>query len=148
MKRYLLDVNVLVAWGWADHVDHLRVDAWLAGLLGPAFRTDAMMEPSATVLTTPITELGFVRVSLLRARHGVSLAQASRVLAGLLARLGSAHQFLPDDSPVARLPRWVRDAAQTTDGHLAVLAQAHDAQLATCDTGIPGAFLVPQARLV
>jgi hypothetical protein len=27
--NYLLDVNVLVAWGWSDHVDHERTAAWI-----------------------------------------------------------------------------------------------------------------------
>jgi predicted nucleic acid-binding protein len=28
--KYLLDVNVLVAWGWKEHADHERVAKWLA----------------------------------------------------------------------------------------------------------------------
>jgi hypothetical protein len=32
---------------------------------------------------------------------------------------------------------------QTTDGHLLELARTHQAQLATLDTGIPGALLIP-----
>jgi hypothetical protein len=28
--NYLLDVNVLVAWGWADHTEHRRVGLWIA----------------------------------------------------------------------------------------------------------------------
>ncbi len=28
--RYLLDVNVLVAWGWEDHLDHERAAKWIA----------------------------------------------------------------------------------------------------------------------
>ena len=27
---HLLDVNVLVAWGWSDHVDHQRTVRWIA----------------------------------------------------------------------------------------------------------------------
>ena len=34
---------------------------------------------------------------------------------------------------------WVKTSAQTTDGHLAALAEAHGAQLVTLDTGTKGA---------
>ena len=32
MNKYLLDVNVLVAWGWADHADHLRAAKWIGSM--------------------------------------------------------------------------------------------------------------------
>ncbi|MEY2879469.1 MAG: hypothetical protein RLZZ15_1849, partial [Verrucomicrobiota bacterium] len=50
---------------------------------------------------------------------------------------------LPDDVPGDRLPAWVQTPAQTTDGHLLALAARHGAKLATLDTGIPGALLIP-----
>jgi len=65
------------------------------------------------LLTCSITELGFVRV------------------------------FIADDHDVSRLPPWAKTARQTTDGHLAELALAHDAALATLAERIPGAFLIP-----
>jgi hypothetical protein len=37
----------------------------------------------------------------------------------------------------------VTKSTQTTDGHLLELARTHQAQLATLDTGIPGALLIP-----
>ena len=51
--------------------------------------------------------------------------------------------FLADDRGVSRLPRWVKTARQTTDGHLAELARAHGAMLATLDEKIPEAFVIP-----
>jgi len=51
--------------------------------------------------------------------------------------------FIADDHDVSRLPAWAKTAKQTTDGHLAELAAAHDAELATLDERIPGAFLIP-----
>ncbi len=30
--KFLLDVNVLVAWGWSDYVDHERTATWVAML--------------------------------------------------------------------------------------------------------------------
>ena len=50
--------------------------------------------------------------------------------------------MLADDLGADGLPAWVRTPAQTTDGHLLALAQAHAARLATFDAGIPGATLI------
>ncbi len=132
--RYLLDVNLLVAWGWADHADHDRVAAWIGQM---------KRSRSAKLFTSPIPELGFVRVSVQRTGGRVSPDEAGRTLAGMLANLGSRHGFLPDDQPAAEWPDWCRGAAQTTDAHLACLAARHEARLATLDTAIPGAFVVP-----
>jgi predicted nucleic acid-binding protein len=55
--NYLLDVNVLVAWGWGDHTDHDRVARWIASLPGGR---------SHLLLTSAIPQLGFVRVSVQR----------------------------------------------------------------------------------
>jgi len=38
---------------------------------------------------------------------------------------------------------WVKTPKQITDGHLAQLAKANGAILATLDGRIPGAFLIP-----
>jgi len=136
--RYLLDVNVLVAWGWADHADHDRVARWIAALLRSG---------SDQLLTSPIPQLGFVRVSVQRSAGQVTPDAAGRTLTGMLAKLGSAHRFLPDDEPALAWPSWCRGATRTTDAHLLALAAAHRAQLATLDTNIPNAFIVPaQAR--
>lgn len=131
--KYLLDVNVLVACGWADHVDHARVDQWLAARI---------QEGDHELITSAIPELGFVRVSVLRGGGQVTPQQASAVLAGMLQALGGSHRFLPDDQTAESWPAWCQGAARTTDAHLAALAVAHGAQLATLDKGIPGAHLI------
>jgi predicted nucleic acid-binding protein len=132
--NYLMDVNALVAWGWSDHADHDRVDRWIAA---------RMKEGQDTLLTSAIPELGFVRVSVQRSQGCVSVAQAGTVLAGLLNRLGKGHEFLADDQHARSWPAWCQGAARTTDAHLLALAKAHRAELATLDTGIPGAFVIP-----
>jgi predicted nucleic acid-binding protein len=38
---------------------------------------------------------------------------------------------------------WCAGAAQTTDAHLALLAQMHGLELATLDKGIADAFVIP-----
>ncbi|MCH7228668.1 PIN domain-containing protein [Haloferula sp. A504] len=134
---YLLDVNVLVAWGWADHADHYRAARWIGEMIHRA---------DTTLLTSAIPELGFIRVSLQRAGGRLSPSEATRVLHGLIRTLGTSHRFLADDlSSTLGLPEWCLGASRSTDAHLVALANDHNARLATLDTGIPGAYLIPQA---
>lgn len=132
--NYLLDVNVLVAWGWSDHVDHERTAAWIASV---------RRHKATTLMTSAIPELGFVRVSVQRTGGRVTVADATETLAGMLAALGSRHVLLADDQAARQFPEWCSSASRTTDAHLLALAAAHGARLATLDTGIPGAFLIP-----
>ncbi len=131
---YLLDVNVLVAWGWLDHVSHEQTARWIGAT---SART------GSTLLTSAIPELGFVRVSVQRTGGQVTVKEAGKTLAGMLKALGARHAFLPDDRPANGFPHWCSHASRTTDAHLLQLAEAHGALLATLDTRIPGAFLVP-----
>lgn len=131
---YLLDVNVLVAWGWTDHADHNRAVRWLADCK----RTRGLM-----LMTSPIPELGFIRVSVQRAAGRISVKMAADVLRGMLGSLGAKHRFLADDLHCEKWPEWCTSAAHTTDGHLLLLAKRHGIHLATLDAGIPGAWLLP-----
>ena len=132
--KYLLDVNVLVAWGWSDHVDHERAAAWIGA---------ARKQKATTLMTSAIPELGFVRVSVQRAGGYVTIAEATETLAGMVAALGARHVLLADDQTARQFTQWCTSASRTTDAHLLGLAAAHGAKLATLDTGIPGAFLIP-----
>jgi predicted nucleic acid-binding protein len=132
--KYLLDVNILVAWGWADHGDHERVTKWIESRI--TTRGDKL-------LTSAIPHIGFVRVSAQRSGGQVTPEVSGKVLAGLLGVLGNKHDFLPDDQEGITWPNWCQGASRTTDAHLLALATAHGAQLATLDSGIPGAFLLP-----
>lgn len=133
--NYLLDVNVLVAWGWSDHPHHERVDRWIQGKLS---------NPKALLSTTSIVELGFVRVSAQKSADTVTIREATDRLEHLLSKLHTRHRFLPDDLSSRRdFPAWCKNAKHTTDAHLLALAEKHGLQLATLDTGIPGAFLIP-----
>lgn len=132
--KFLLDVNVLVAWGWSDHVDHERTATWIG----------AVKRKKATkLMTSAIPQLGFVRVSVQRTGGRVTVAEASETLAGMVAALGTQHVLLADDQEARRFPAWCSSASRTTDAHLLELAAAHGAKLATLDTAIPGAFLIP-----
>ncbi len=132
--KYLLDVNVLVAWGWSDHVEHERTVTWIAA---------ARKRKATILLTSAIPELGFVRISVQRTAGRVTVKEASETLAGMLASLGARHVFLADDRPACGFPDWCHQASRTTDAHFLQLAGAYGAKLATLDTGIPGAFLIP-----
>lgn len=132
--NYLLDVNILVAWGWSDHVDHERTAAWIAS---------AKKQRATKLMTSAIPELGFVRVSVQRTGGHVTVAEAADTLAGMLATLHARHVLLADDQAAGQFPAWCASASRTTDAHLLHLAAAHGAKLATLDTGIPGAFLLP-----
>jgi len=134
--NFLLDVNALVAWGWTDHQHHLRMDHWMSSLL---------TSEADLVFTNPIGELGFVRVSVLRNPKVTDVRTAGSKLAELLKFVGPKHRFLPDDlSSCREFPDWCTHAKHTTDSHLLALAQKHKLQLATLDTGIPGAFVIPE----
>lgn len=132
--NYLLDVNVLVAWGWSDHVDHERTAAWIGV---------ARKRKATRLMTSAIPELGFVRVSVQRTGGRVTVAEATETLASMVAALGARHIQLADDQAARQFPEWCSSASRTTDAHLLELAAAHGAKLATLDTGIPGAFLIP-----
>lgn len=132
----LLDVNVLVAWGWADHADHVRAATWISAM---------QKRKNAVIATSTIPELGFVRVSVQRTGGILPVADAAATLSGMLEALGKKHTFLPDDQASAtEWPAWCSAASRTTDAHLAALAQRHEFQLATLDKGIPNAFLIPE----
>lgn len=135
--HHLLDVNVLVAWGWADHLDHGRTVRWIV---------ERKKARGSRLYTSAISELGFVRISVQRAGGRVTIQQASEVLGGMLKSLGKTHHFLADDLSSAdpkSWPDWCQSASRSTDAHLLALARLHGLQLATLDTGIPGAMLVP-----
>jgi predicted nucleic acid-binding protein len=132
--NYLLDVSVLVAWGWSDHIDHERTVVWIG---------HARKRKATKLMTSAIPELGFVRASVQRTAGGVTVAGAAETLAGMVAALGARHVLLADDQAARHFPEWCSGASRTTDAHLLGLAAAHGAKLATLDTGIPGAFLIP-----
>lgn len=126
----LLDVNVLVALSWDQHVHHnlaherfAELDDWF---------------------TTPATEAGLLRVLLTEAAVGrrVSGAEALSQLRAMRAVPGWA--FLPDDASLADSEldaRVLMGRRQVTDLQLVNLAAAHGTQLATFDAGIAEALM-------
>ena len=130
---YLLDVNALVALGFQQHEFHERVALWLRA------------KQSLHLATCSITELGFVRVLAQTPAYGLTLAQARTLLLRLKESAALRFTFIPDGHDVSHLPALVKTARQITDGHLAQLARANSAVLATLDRKIAGAFLIPES---
>jgi toxin-antitoxin system PIN domain toxin len=131
---YLLDVNALLALGYNKHLHHARAEEWLQSKGN---------DPDLALATCAITELGFVRIASGPAAHAADVATASGALAQLKANRSVEFLFLTDPLGADRLPAWVTKSAQTTDGHLLELAFEHNAKLATFDTQIPNAELIP-----
>jgi predicted nucleic acid-binding protein len=128
---YLLDVNALVALGFAHHEFHERVARWVRD------------QKAAPLATCSITELGFVRVLAQIPAYGFTIVQATTLLLRMKRANPTRFSFVTDDHDISHLPSWVKTARQTTDGHLMKLASAYDGVLATLDGKIPGAYVIP-----
>ena len=131
----LLDVNVLVALAWPNHVHHSAAHAWFDQVGRSGFATCS------------VTQSGFVRVS--SNRRAIPDARAPReareILRGITELLG--HAFWTDDTEIASSEHiaWERlgSHAQVTDAHLLALALHRGARLATFDRAL--ADLAPEA---
>lgn len=134
----LLDVNVLIALVWPQHLHHTQVHAWLA-------------QHNGRFATTPLTEAALVRLSLQPFITGtaVTAAEALALLAGLRAH--PQHHFVRDDStladPAISLTRFAT-TRQVTDLHLVNLCAVHELVLLTLDRAIPEALQEPDRRFV
>ena len=124
----LLDVNVLVALAWPNHVHHSLARKW--------FREQRQKGWA----TCPTTENGFIRVSSnTRAiPEAKSPGEAALFLKSLIASEG--HTFWPEESSIID-DRWVgidriHTHHQITDAHLLSLALRHQGCLATFDRSI------------
>lgn len=130
--KYLLDVNGLIALGFFDHVFHERVAAWARTLA-----------PDDELVTSPSTELGFVRIMAQVPQYAFTVKNAVVSLSRMKKAGNVRFSFVPDDQDVSRLPSWANTPKQVMDGHLTQLAKANGAVLATLDRSIPGAFQIP-----
>lgn len=134
----LLDVNLLVALAWPNHVHHVAALAW--------FRRNQ----AAGWATCPLTQSGFVRVS--SNPSFVSDARSPQEAIQHLRRMVALphHVFWHDDVSVAA-SEFVDEVRlvgyrQVTDVHLLALAQHRGGRLATLDGKLRG--LVPRGRNV
>ncbi len=134
MSVRLLDVNVLVALAWPNHIHHARAHAWFGVVREGGWAT------------TPLTQSGFVRVSSnAKAIPGARTpAEARELLRHIVALEG--HAFWVDDVAVAdeEADAFARVVGyrQVTDAHLLSLALRRGGRLATFDRGVRD--LVPE----
>lgn len=114
---WLLDVNMLLAVRWTTHPDHIAARGWL----------DSIDE----FYTCPISELGFLRVSL-SPGYAADWQAVQDSLSALYGR--PSYRFLADDvDGSSSPPTSYRD---TTDAHLVALARKRGLKLATLDAAL------------
>ena len=123
--EYLLDVNALIAAIWINHPDHAKADAWVRG---------------KQVVTCPLSELGFLRISTNPKALKSDMQSARQLLEGFLQKYKA--QFLAADLPA--LQSKAQNSDQVTDQYLAELASSKGMKLATLDSNIqhPAAELI------
>jgi uncharacterized protein len=132
----LLDVNLLVALAWPNHVHHAAAHQWFARRAPRGWATCSLVE------------LGFVRVS--SNARAIPAAVSPQEAASLLERITALphHQFWIDDVRFGTSPLVARSRVvghqQVTDAHLVALALRHEGCLATFDRGVRA--LVPSGH--
>ncbi len=128
MKIYLLDVNVLLALAWPNHVHHEVARSWFRRRGRQAWAT------------CPMTQCGFVRVSSNPAiiRDAASPGEALALLKQMTAHPG--HHFWTDERSIAApeftFPGLLTGHRQVSDAYLLSLAILKKGMLATLDHGI------------
>jgi toxin-antitoxin system PIN domain toxin len=123
-----LDVNVLVALAWPNHIHNPAARRWFARYHQRGWAS------------TPVSESGFVRVSSNRAAIATATTPelAMQLLAELTAQDG--HEFWADDIATVTGQRGeaslLTSHRDVTDAHLLALAERHGGRLVTFDARI------------
>jgi uncharacterized protein len=117
---HLLDVNFLLACAWRSHFKHASARAWL--------------ERQSSFHTCPLTELGYLRVSL-SPGYRASWVDAQKALADITSRRQA--RFVADGFSAATLPT-LSSHAEVTDAYLVELARNQGLRLATLDDQLCG----------
>jgi len=129
----LLDINVLIALAWPNHVHHAAARNWFSG------------RGQSGWATCLLTEAGFVRVCCnpRAVQHEVTPNAAIHLLERL-KQVGN-HSFWPLDRTTGDLPGEIvarlQGYRQITDAVLVAAAMQRGGELATFDAGLAG--LVP-----
>ncbi len=120
-KAILPDVNLLLAYGWRSHLRHKQCRDWLDSL--------------ASFVTCPITELGFLRVSM-SPGYRANISDALNVLHSITQRDNSS--LIQCDIPASAIEN-VTNYKDTTDAYLVELSKKHLCRLATLDEALVNA---------
>ena len=134
----LLDINVLLAIAWPQHVHHARLKRWLLSQTAHG---------KLSIATCPITQLGFLRISMNVKGYAADFESARSLLSSLVSHKDFEHSFWMDDFSMlsGKLKRQL-GPNQLTDAYLAALAEhREDSKLTTLDTGIkdPAVEVIP-----
>ncbi|MGH8727045.1 MAG: TA system VapC family ribonuclease toxin [Burkholderiales bacterium] len=138
MSGVLLDVNLLIALAWPQHVHHSIAQTWFARASRHSWAT------------CPLTQLAFVRISSNPKiiPEAVSPRDAAKLLKAV-SRL-PRHVFWNDDLSVLDLKLFESLALaghrQVTDAYLLELVKKHDGRLATLDKGVAELISDPKER--
>lgn len=133
---HLLDVNLLIALAWPQHVHHSQGHEWFERVGHKAWAT------------CPITQMAFVRISSNPKiiPDAVSPRQAVAALRQMTSLAG--HEFWSDDiAPVNAetfLSLSMVGHRQVTDAYLLALAMHHSSKLATLDKEVTN--LLPASK--
>ena len=136
MTAFLLDVNVLLALAWPIHLHHGTAHRWFA------------QHQDSGWATCPITQLGFVRLSMQPALVKVPLhfVDAMEALSQIVA--SPQHRFWPMETGLSSIQPEIRlrivGHHQLTDAALLDLAIRHAGRLATLDRKV-NALLPPNS---
>ena len=114
----LPDVNLLLAYGWHSHSKHEQCRSWL--------------DSHTSFFTCPITELGFLRVSM-SPGYRASMADVMSVLNSITQKDNS--RFIHCEVPVSTIEK-IMSYKETTDAYLVELSKAHSCKLATLDKAL------------
>lgn len=129
--RYLLDVNVLLALAHTGHTLHPKAIGWYASVA-----------KSATGFhTCSITELGFVRISVVTGLQS-DIESAKQALDALKSSSRVRFELVSDDLGVSQLPSFVKKPQSITDGHLSELARKNSLRFVTLDRGVPNSVYI------
>ena len=90
------------------------------------------MEAQPSFTTNPLSELGFLRVSMTPG-YRATFADAQAALANITSRPQA--RIVAADLPAAKLPNLTHHA-EVTDAYLVELARAHGLKLATLDDAL------------
>jgi toxin-antitoxin system PIN domain toxin len=133
----LLDVNVLLALAWPTHVHHHMAHQWFA---------ENYREGWATC---PLTQLGFVRLSMQPAVVKIPILFGDAMAALVQMTAHGEHSFWPHEGGLADMNEEIRARLvghhQLTDSVLLDLAIRHRGRLATFDRRVLGLLPVNSA---
>lgn len=129
--RYLLDINVLLALAHTGHTLHSKAIGWYA----------SVAKLATGLHTCSITELGFVRISVVTGLQP-DIEAAKQALDALKSSSQVRFELIPDDIGVSQLPAFVKKPQAVTDGHLFELARKSSLRLVTLDRGIPNSIFI------